>query len=469
MLGENFLLKNDWGRLLFHQYAKEKPIIDYHCHLDPKTILENKPYQNLTQLWLNDNGTGDHYKWRLMRTNGVPEEFISGDGDDKKKFDAFVDTMEKAIGNPIYEWSHLELRRYFDIALTLNKKNKDQIWGLANQAIADNQYRPVQLLQKMNVKVVCTTDDPIDSLKYHMELGKIEEETGIRVLPTFRPDQVWQINKQEFSDYLLKLECCTNQSIRTFAELTEALAKRISHFHQVGGRLADHGMNQFFYQSSSENELDTILQDALQGKTDFSRVEQAKFMTGIQLALMKEYCQHGWTMQMHMNVLRDGSPKLFNVVGKDAGGDSMGDQPELASQIVQLFGEAQRHQIVPKTIFYSLNPSDWLPLATAMQSFQGGIVQKFQLGCAWWFNDTYGGMRKQLTIQAEQSLLGNFTGMLTDSRSFLSYPRHEYFRRILCSLVGEWIEAGRLPQDEAFIGKLIEDICYDNAKRYFGF
>lgn len=466
-LDQDFLLENETGKVLFHKFAKEQPIIDYHCHLEPVDMFKNEQYANLTQVWLNDRGAGDHYKWRLMRANGVPEELISGNGDDYDKFFAFVKTVEKAPGNPIFEWSHLELRRYFDIDLTINEKNAPEIWRLANEKIQTDDYRPKQLLEMMNVKAVCTTDDPADDLHYHKELAK--QNNSFKVLPTFRPDNVWGITAAGYPEYIEKLGQAAGISIQTFADLKQALSQRVAYFHSVGGRLADQGLNTYYYNSSTPEALDEILTAALSGKTTFAPAEVAQFVTAIQLHLMAEYEKHGWTMQMHLNALRNDSSTLKKEVGINVGGDSMGDQAGLAHNIVALFDEAEAAGHLPKTILYSLNPTDWLPLATAMQSFQGGMVQKLQLGCAWWFNDTAEGMRQQLTTMAQQSLLANFTGMLTDSRSFLSYPRHEYFRRVLCQLLGEWVEAGRLPADEAYLGQIVADICYHNAYNYFGF
>ena len=466
-LDKDFLLENETAKLLFHKYAKDQPIVDYHCHLEPKDIFENKQYNNLTQVWLNDKGAGDHYKWRLMRANGIPEELISGRGDDYEKFLAFVKTIEKAPGNPIYEWSHLELRRYFDIDLTITEKNAPEIWRLANKKIQTDAYRPKELLEMMKVKAICTTDDPSDSLRYHKELSL--QNNSFKVLPTFRPDNVWGITSDGYAAYIQKLGQAANLNIENFSDLKKALSQRIDYFHSLGGRLADQGLNTYFYATADEEKLNDLFKSALLGKTSFTNEELAQFVTAIQLHLMSEYTLHGWTMQMHLNALRNDSTTLKNQVGINVGGDSMGDQASLSKNIVALFDDAEQKSSLPKTILYSLNPSDWLPLATAMQSFQGGVVQKIQLGCAWWFNDTAEGMRQQLTTMAQQSLLANFTGMLTDSRSFLSYPRHEYFRRVLCQLLGEWVEVGRLPADETYLGKIVADICYQNAHDYFGF
>ncbi|NTP28880.1 glucuronate isomerase [Enterococcus faecium] len=467
VLDKNFLLENEIAKGLFHKFAKHQPIVDYHCHLDTADLLENKQYKHLNQVWLNDKGAGDHYKWRLMRANGIEEELISGPGDDYEKFLAFVKTVEKAPGNPIFEWSHLELQRYFDIDLTISEKNAPEIWRRANEKIQTDSYRPKELLEMMDVKAICTTDDPTDDLGYHTELSK--QDNSFKVLPTFRPDKVWSIKSSGFSNYILKLSQAAAIPIKDFNGLKQALSQRVDHFHQIGCRLADHGLNTYFYEIADEKILDNLLIKALAGKTDFHLSEIAQFVTGIQLHLMSEYTRYGWTMQMHLNALRNNSSILKEQIGVDVGGDSMGDQASLTQNVVALFDTAEKSGCLPKTILYSLNPTDWLPLATAMQSFQGGMIQKIQLGCAWWFNDTAEGMRQQLTTMAQQSLLSNFTGMLTDSRSFLSYPRHEYFRRVLCQLLSEWVKAGRIPDDEMYLSQIVENICYRNAYNYFNF
>lgn len=302
---------------------------------------------------------------------------------------------------------------------------------------------------------------------YHAVLA--QEHNSFKVLPTFRPDNTWAITTEEYREYLEKLGESAQQSIQTFADLTIALSNRVAFFHEMGGRLADQGLNTFVYAPATNEELDAILARALTGETNFTTTEVAQFTTAIQKHLMGEYHQRQWTMQMHMNAFRNDSTKMKREIGINVGGDSMGDQSELTKNIVNLFAEVEEANQLPKTILYSLNPNDWLPLATAMQSFQGEIVQKLQLGCAWWFNDTCEGMRNQLTIMAQQSLLANFTGMLTDSRSFLSYPRHEYFRRVLCQLLGEWVDQGRLPEEDEYLGQIVKDICYGNAHEYFGF
>lgn len=467
-LDENFLLTNEYSRFLFHNYAEDEAIIDYHCHLDPREIYENKNYDNITQIWLNNNGAGDHYKWRLMRANGIQEELISGNGNDKDKFFSFIKTMEKAYGNPVYEWSHLELKRYFNIDLTLNSKNCNSIWTKVNGCLKTKNFTPKNLIKKMNVKLIATTDDPISELKYHKLLKNEELTNGFKVTPTFRPDVVLSPDNQEYRYYIKKLEKSTNLSIENISDLEIAISKRVDYFHRNGCRLADHGLNDFYFRRGDTKRINKIFRNILD-KKELSKEEIDIYRSYIQLFLMSLYSKNNWTMQIHVNVYRNTSEKHLLSIGIDSGFDSIGDQTNIVDNLKELFAEAEVNNTIPKTILYSLNPNDWMGLATLMGNFQTGMTQRIQLGCAWWFNDTYDGMRKQLTIFSQQSLLGNFVGMVTDSRSFLSYPRHEYFRRILCNLVGEWILNGRLPFEEDVIGKFIQDICFNNAKQYFDF
>lgn len=323
-------------------------------------------------------------------------------------------------------------------------------------------------MKKMNVKLVCTTDDPADDLCYHQLLAKEEQENGFRVLPTLRPDQLMNIAGEGFEAYVKKLEDVSGTEINDFASLMQAMEQRVDFFHQTGGRLADHGMNSFFFTETPLSEAQEIFARRMAGE-DLSEEEILKYQSAVQLALMKMYKEKNWTLQMHMNVIRNASDRNFVLQGADHGFDSAGCQPALALEVKKMLNSAQKADALPKMILYSLNPTDYVPLATLMQSFQGEVPQQLQLGCAWWVNDTYNGMKEQLTTMALQSLLGNFTGMLTDSRSFLSYPRHEYFRRILCQVIGEWTEPGRVPADEEMLGKIVEDICFNNANTYFGF
>lgn len=468
LLNDDFLLTTEWARRLFHDHAEKMPIIDYHCHLDPQQIYEDVHFKDLAQLWICDNGAGDHYKWRLMRANGTPESLITGDGDPYEKFLAYVDTIERAPGNPIYEWSHLELRRAFGIDLTICRENADEIWRRANEKIQSPDFSAKGLIRAFDVRCVCTTDDPASDLSWHLKLREQEEENGFKVLPTFRPDGLMGIDKPDYASYIARLSEVSGVEVSDWAGVKAAAAQRVDYFHEVGGRLADQGMNSFAFAPATDDEVDAIVRRALAGET-VTDAERDAYQTALTLYLMAQYEAHGWTLQLHMNCIRNANSTGFSALGADAGFDSAGDQPGITSQIALLLDAASSAEGLPKTILYSLNENDWLGLVTLMQSFQGGCRQRLQFGCAWWVNDQFDGMKKQITMFAEQSLLANFTGMLTDSRSFLSYPRHEYFRRVLCHTIGEWVEQGRLPEDERYLGGLVEDICYNNAHDYFGF
>ena len=468
LLNDDFLLTTDWAKRLFHDHAERMPIIDYHCHLVPQEIYEDKRYDNLAQVWLYDNGFGDHYKWRIMRANGVSEDVIRGD-DDHAKFLAFVDTVERAVGNPIYEWSHLELRRAFGIDLTINRSNAERIWELANAQLAKPEFSAKGLIRKFNVKCICTTDNPASDLKYHRLLAEQEPENAFKVLPTFRPDDLIGIDLGSFPSYCETLSEASGIEVGDYASLKAAVSQRVGYFHEVGGRLADHGANTFYFAPASEDEVSAIVAKRLAGAT-LSDAEVGAYQTAMTLHLMGEYAKHGWTLQIHGNCFRNDSTAHFGKLGADCGFDSVGDQPDFVYQHKLLFDAAEQAGALPNVILYSLNDTDWLAAASLCGSFQaGGVKQRMQFGNAWWFNDTYAGMKKQLTMFAEQGVLGNFTGMLTDSRSFLSYPRHEYFRRVLCEMLGELVERGSLPEDEEYLGKIVEDISYNNAHDYFGF
>ena len=468
LLNDDFLLTTDWAKRLYHDHAEKMPIIDYHCHLVPAEIYEDKRYKNLAQVWLYDNGFGDHYKWRIMRANGTPESVIRGD-DDYAKFLAYVDTIEHAVGNPIYEWSHLELRRVFGIDLTINHKNAKEIWDRANAELAKPEFSAKGLIRKFNVKCICTTDNPASDLKYHKLLAEQEAENGFKVLPTFRPDDLMNIDLDSFASYCETLSEVSGVKVTDFASLKQAAAQRVQYFHEVGGRLADQGANTFYFTPAADDQVAKVVAKRLAGE-QISAQELREYQTSMTLFLMGEYAAHGWTMQIHGNCFRNDSSKYFKELGVDCGFDSAGDQPDFVYQHKLLFDAAEQAGALPNVIFYSLNDTDWLAIASLCGSFQaGGVKQRMQFGNAWWFNDTFSGMKKQLTMFAEQGLLSRFTGMLTDSRSFLSYPRHEYFRRVLCQLVGEWVERGQAPEDEELLGKMVEDISYNNAHDYFGF
>lgn len=468
LLNDDFLLTTPWAKKLYHSHAEHMPIIDYHCHLDPQQIYEDKHFHDLTELWLYDHGAGDHYKWRLLRANGTPEKYITGDGDAYTKYLEFVKAVEKAPGNPIFEWSHLELRRVFGIDLTINQKNAKAIWDQANACIAQPDFSAKSLIKKFDVRCICTTDDPASDLKWHRLLAQEEQENGFKVLPTFRPDDIMGIDQPGFAEYCEKLSQVSGVKVMDFASLKAAISQRVDFFNEVGGRLADHGMNSFTFQPANEEEVSALVAKRLAGR-ELTAQEVQEYQTAITLFLFGEYERHGWTVQLHANCFRNDSARGLEAIGKDAGFDSVGAQPDFVYQLKALLDAAQQADALPCMIVYSLNDTDWLALASLCGSFQGGVRQRLQFGNAWWFNDTFTGIKKQLTMFAEQGLLANFTGMLTDSRSFLSYPRHEYFRRVLCNVLGEWVEQGRLPENEEYLGDLVEDICYNNAHDYFGF
>jgi glucuronate isomerase len=468
LMGKEFLLTNDWAKKLFFDYAKDMPIIDFHCHLVPQEIYENKNYKNITRVWLNDGNYGDHYKWRLMRANGVPEELITGDGDDYDKFLAWAETIEKAVGNPVYEWTHLELRRFFGIDEPLTRKNAPEIWKKANQLLQTEDFKPRNLIKLSNVKAVCTTDDPASDLHYHKLLKKDEKSNGFRTLPAMRPDNLIYIEKDGYGDYLKELGEITGITINSFEDIVKAMDKRFEYFNNMGARLSDHSLSTYHFIEASNSELDQIVNKAIQNE-QLTEKEHDQYLTMLMEALMKLNKKYNWTMQFHNNVLRSINHPMFEKIGPDTGFDSMGTQPDMIDQIQKLFTRMKDEHALPKIIFYSLNPNDWMQLITLMGCFQEGGKQRMQLGAAWWFNDTAEGMNTQLRDFAQQSLLPNFVGMLTDSRSFLSYPRHEYFRRVLCNFFGKLVEEGRAPEDEEYLGKIIQDISYNNALNYFGF
>ena len=468
LLDDDFLLTTPMAKKLFHDHAEKMPIIDFHCHLDPKEIYENKNYQNISRIWINEGSFGDHYKWRLMRANGVPENLITGDGDDYQKFLAWAGTIEKALGNPLFEWTHLELRRFFGINDVFNTKTAPAIWEKANQLLVTDDFKPRNLIKRSNVQVVCTTDDPASDLKYHKLLKEDEAENGFKVLPAMRPDKAFNLTADSYGDYLDQLAKVSGKKITSFKSLVGALRQRFEHFESLGGRLSDHGLNFFHFVKASDDEMNEII-DKARNNQKLTKTEIDQYQTMLVEALMHLNKEFNWTMQFHMNVIRNANKPMLKDFGTDGGFDSMGTQPDLAQEFMKLLMDAQEQDQIPKMIIYSLNPNDWMQLATGMGDFQQDGVQKLQLGAAWWFNDTFDGMKRQLTIMAEQSLLPNFVGMLTDSRSFLSYPRHEYFRRVLCNVIGEWEQRGQAPDDEDYLGKIVEDISYNNAHDQFHF
>jgi glucuronate isomerase len=459
LLNDDFLLGTDMAKKLFHNHAKNMPIIDFHCHLSPQEIYEDLNFSSITEVWLK----GDHYKWRLMRANGVPEKLITGDGDDFDKFYAWAGTVEKALGNPLYVWTHLELRRFFNIDLVLSRETAREVYDRANAQLATAGFSRRSLIRSSNVTAICTTDDPADDLRFH-EL--LQSEKSFTVVPAFRPDKAMNISAAGFADYLTVLGASAGVRIGAFSDIVAALAARVDFFHSMGGRLSDHALDTVVYADSTDAELDTIVAAALGGE-DLSALQIAQYRTAVLKALMRMYTVKNWTMQLHLHALRNTNQVMLGKLGPDTGYDGLNDRP-VAEPLAALFDSMEAEDSIPRTMLYSLNPNDYLVLATLMGSYQKDTVQKMQLGSAWWHNDTRNGMRLQLSTFAEESLLSNFVGMLTDSRSFLSYPRHEYFRRILCELIGEWAELGEVPDDETVLGRMVEDICFNNANNYFG-
>lgn len=456
---DDFLLENEVSKRLY-EYAKKMPIIDYHCHLSPKEIYEDKKFNNISELWL----SGDHYKWRLMRSFGIDEEYITGKSSDKDKFLAWAKTLSLAIGNPLYEWSHLELKNYFGFDEVLDEDSAEKVWDLVNEKLKDLSAR--QLIRNSNVEVVCTTDDPIDDLNYHKLMAN--EDMGFKVYPAFRPDKVLNIEKDNWKQYLDKLAEVASIEIKEYDDLLKALNNRLDYFENVGCKVADHGLAYVPYEKYNEEEIRRIFIDRLNDKT-LSNKEVEQFKTALLYELNKQYHDRNWVSQLHYGVKRDNSSFLYEKVGVDAGGDNIGDSASI-DKLANFLDLVDKDDKLPKTILYSLNPNDNVAIDTVMASFQKGpIKSKIQHGSAWWFNDNYTGMNEQLTSLSLQGYLPGFVGMLTDSRSFISYARHEYFRRVLCNYIGKLVKQGRFPDDDKKLRKIVEDICFNNTKRYFRF
>ncbi|PRX46872.1 D-glucuronate isomerase [Salegentibacter salegens] len=459
---EDFLLENRFSKELYERYAKDMPIIDYHCHLPVEDIAEDRQFKNLTEIWI----AGDHYKWRAMRALGIEEKYITGNSNDEEKFEKWAATIPYTLRNPLYHWTHLELQRYFGITDLLNEKNAKKIYNQCNSLLATQAYSTRNLLKKMNVKVVCTTDDPADDLKHHKKIA--EDGFEVKVLPTFRPDALLNIESDGFSAYLHKIGEQTNVKIKDFSSLATAVERRIDYFHEHGCRLSDHGLERMCAEDFSENEIDTLLKKKLAGE-NITTEEAEKYQSALMLKMGEFYGKRNWTMQLHLGPVRDTNSKLLNQIGKDAGVDSIGDLNQ-AKPLAKFLDTLNKKDKLPKTILYNVNPADNEVMATMAGNFMGDSPKgKIQHGSAWWFLDQKDGMEKQLNSLSNMGLISCFVGMLTDSRSFLSVPRHEYFRRVLCNLFGKDIEAKELPEDIEWIGKIIQDICYYNAESYFQF
>ncbi|OAA83509.1 glucuronate isomerase [Clostridium ljungdahlii] len=460
-MDENFLLTNPTAINLYNNYAKDMPIIDYHCHLSPKEIYEDKRFKNITEVWL----YGDHYKWRAMRSNGIDEKYITGDSTDYEKFMVWAKTLQVSIGNPLYHWTHLELQRFFGIYDVLNEKTAPEIWKRANEILKDKDFSARGLIKRSNVKVVCTTDDPADSLEYHIKLKECSD-FDVKVLPAFRPDKAVKIDEETFVPWIKKLEKVYGKSVNTLDALLEALKERVEFFESLGCKVSDHAIDSVVYKEASKDEVDRVLKKALKGE-NLTLDEVSEYKTCVLKFLGKLYSKHGWVMQLHIAALRNNNTKMFKKLGPDTGFDSTNDEG-IAYPLARFLDSLEVEDSLPKTILYSLNPKDNYVLGSMLGNFQGTTVPgKIQFGAAWWFNDNKDGMIEQMKALANLGLLSRFVGMLTDSRSFLSYTRHEYFRRILCNMIGEWVENGEFPNDMNNLGQIVKDICYNNAEKYF--
>ncbi|MGG5179554.1 glucuronate isomerase [Bacillus sp. MM09(2025)] len=461
-LDEQFLLNSPTAEKLYHEFAKDLPIIDYHCHLSPKDIYENKTFRNITEAWL----YGDHYKWRAMRANGIPETHVTGDASDDDKFLAWAKTVPMTIGNPLYHWTHLELRRYFEVEDLLNEKNADIIWQKVNEKLQGEGFGARDFIMKSNVETVVTTDDPVDSLQYHQKLR--EEGFSVQVLPGFRPDKALDIANDLFGKYVHELAEASAIPIQSYQDFLHALRARIDFFHEHGCLISDHAINEMTYEETTQEEVETIFHKRMSGHP-LTEKEKIKFKTETFIMLGQAYCERGWAMQLHINALRNNNTKMFERLGPDTGYDAMNDA-DIAKPLCHILDRLEQKDALPNTILYSLNPRDNVVISTLAGSFQDGKTPgKMQHGTAWWFNDTKQGMTEQMMALSSIGLISRFIGMLTDSRSFLSYTRHEYFRRLLCDIIGDWVEKGEVPYDLELLGGIVKGISYENAKQYFQF
>lgn len=460
-ISENFILHSKVGQLLYHNHAKQLPIIDYHCHLNPQEIYEDKRFENLAQVWL----SGDHYKWRLLRANGVTEPYITGDKSDYEKFMKWAEVVPELIGNPLYHWTHFELKRFFGIDDLLSPKTAEAIYEKANHMLSELTAR--KMITMSRVETIVTTDDPIDNLIWHKKLAE-DQSFQVNVLPAFRPDKAININLHWFNEWVNDLSSVVRYDINNLDLLIKALHERIAYFHERGCLLADHGLDQIVFQEATKEEVADIFIKARLGKV-LSQKEIAQYKGYLLIVLGKAYKKYNWVQQYHIGAQRNLSKRRLETLGPDTGFDAINDEP-IANALCQLMSALDETNELPKTIIYTLNPRDFEVAITSMQAFQGdGIPGKIQFGSAWWFLDNIDGMTKQLKALGNNGLLAKFVGMLTDSRSFLSYPRHEYFRRILCEVIGQQVDLGYYPHDEELLGRIIEDICYYNAKKYFNF
>lgn len=461
---EDFMLTNETAKHLYHTYAKDMPIFDYHCHISPEWIAEDHVFEDITEIWL----AGDHYKWRAMRANGVPEEKITGNASSEEKFAAWAETAEATIGNPLYHWTQLELKRYFDIDDLLTKDNWKEIYDEANRVIKEKGLTARKLIEMSNVTFVGTTDNPTDSLKHHDTLIA-DENFDVVVAPSFRPDEAFHIEDDRFIGFLDRMESIFGKRISSYQELISQLEERVDFFDERGAKASDHALESMVYAEATDEEIEVIFQKAVNQEL-ISAKEKEQYLTRILIDLSEMYADRGWAMQIHYGALRNNNKHWYEKLGPDVGFDSIADSTHNGKKLNQLLSAMDTQGKLPKTIVYNLDPAQNHIVASAAANFQvndEGIKSKIQFGAGWWFNDTEQGMLRQMETLADHGLLMNFVGMLTDSRSFVSYPRHEYFRRILCNFVGEQVELGKYPNDEALLERLIKNICYENAVAYF--
>ena len=459
---QDFLLSNHKSRKLYHDYAASMPIIDYHNHLNPEQLATNYQFRDLTEIWL----AGDHYKWRAMRANGVDERYITGDATPEEKFLKWSETVPFTLGNPLFHWTHLELQRYFQVGELLNADNAGEIFQYCNDMLQQEGFRARNLVLQKNVSALCTTDDPADDLIHHQKLQR--EQTELQVFPTFRPDKMFMIKADGYHEYLQKLGGTSNIEINSYHNLLEAAIKRIEDFHLLGSRLSDHGLAYLPNVSPSDSQSRKIFYKALTGE-EVNDHEAEVFLITVLQHLCSRYAEKGWTQQFHLGAIRNNNTRLLETLGADVGVDSMGDYPQIEGLSGLLDGLNQQGKLA-KTIIYNNNPNDNAAFATMMANFnESPTPGKMQFGASWWFLDQYHGIIAQLQDLSNYGLLSRFVGMLTDSRSFLSFPRHEYFRRVLCDELGKEMEAGRMPDDLDMIGSMVKNICYYNAKEYFEF
>ena len=462
-MDRDFLLSTPTAQELYHNVAAKMPILDYHCHINPQEIAEDRKFENITQVWLG----GDHYKWRQMSSNGIDEYYITGGASDREKFQKWAETLEKAIGNPLYHWSHLELQRFFGYHGILNSETAEEVWNICNAKLQDDSMSVRNLIRQSNVTLICTTDDPVDDLRWHKMIRE-DDSFDVQVLPAWRPDKAMNLEKPEFPEYLAQLSAVSGVAIRSFQDLKEAIVKRMEYFNEMGCSISDHGVDYVMYEPASEEEVEAILAARLKGEP-LSALDVAKYKTAFMLFVASKYEEFNWVMQLHYGCKRNNNSSMYKKLGPDTGYDCISNFAP-ADQLANFLDAVNETSGLPKTIIYSLNPGDDELIGSILGCFQDSkAIGKIQQGSAWWFNDNKTGMIKQMTSLANLGLLGNFVGMLTDSRSFLSYPRHEYFRRIMCDLIGGWVENGEYPYDIKNLTNIVSGISYNNAVRFFGF